>query len=48
MEVKMEELLKKLVEWISLFGLRLIAALAILIIGLFIAKMIRKFINKIM
>ena len=44
----MEGLLKKLVEWISLFGLRLIAALAILVIGLYIAKFLRKFINKIM
>lgn len=44
----MEELLKKLVEWVSLFGLRLIAALAILVIGLFIAKLMRKFIDKIM
>ncbi|MCK4695187.1 MAG: mechanosensitive ion channel, partial [Candidatus Cloacimonetes bacterium] len=44
----MEELLKKLVEWVSLFGLRLIAALAILVIGLFIAKLLRKLIDRMM
>ena len=44
----MEELIPKLIEWGSAFGLKLIAAVAILIIGRIIAKSIRKLIVKVM
>lgn len=44
----MEQLLNKLIEWGSTFGIKLIAAIAILIIGRIIAKGIRKLILKVM
>ncbi len=45
---KMEELLPKLIEWFSAFGLKLIGALATLIFGRFIVKAIRKFLIKLL
>ena len=44
----MEQLLNKLIEWGSTFGIKLIAAIAIFIIGRIIAKGIRKLIVKVM
>ncbi len=44
----MEYFINKLIEWGSSFGLKLIAAIAILIIGRIIAKSIRKLIVKVM
>lgn len=44
----MEQLMNKLIEWGSTFGIKLIAAIAILIIGNIIAKSIRKLILKLM
>ena len=44
----MNELIPKLIEWGSAFGLKLIAAVAILIIGRIVAKSIRKLIMKMM
>mgnify|MGYP000334500827 CR=1 FL=1 len=44
----MENLLPKIYEWISAFGLKFIAALAILIIGKIIVNGIRKLIVKLM
>lgn len=44
----MEQLLNKLIEWGSTFGIKLIAAIAILVIGRIIAKGIRKLIIKVM
>ncbi len=44
----MKELIPKLVEWGSAFGLKLIAAIAILIIGRIVAKSIRKLIIRVM
>lgn len=42
----MEELLPKLIEWISAFGLKLIAAIAILIFGSLIVKVLKKLLIK--
>ncbi len=42
----MKELMPKLIEWISAFGLKLIAAIAILIIGKFVIKGIKKLLTK--
>jgi len=44
----MEQLLNKLIEWGSTFGIKLLAAIAIFIIGRIIAKGIRKLIVKVM
>lgn len=44
----MEDVMNKLIEWGSTFGIKLIAAIAILIIGRIIAKSIRKLIVKVM
>ena len=44
----MKEIIPKLIEWGSAFGIKLIAAVAILIIGRIIAKSIRKIIIKVM
>lgn len=44
----MKELLPKIYEWISAFGLKFLAALAILIIGKIIVKSIRKIMIKVM
>ncbi len=44
----MEQLMNNLIEWGSTFGIKLIAAIAILIIGNIIAKSIRKLILKLM
>ncbi|MCK5051409.1 MAG: mechanosensitive ion channel [Candidatus Cloacimonetes bacterium] len=44
----MEELIPKLIEWGSAFGLKLIAAVAILIVGRIVAKSVRKLIVKVM
>ena len=44
----MEQLVDKLIEWGSTFGIKLIAAIAILVIGRIIAKGIRKLIVKVM
>ena len=44
----MEDFIHKLIEWGSTFGIKLIAAIAILIIGNIIAKSIRKLIVKVM
>jgi len=44
----MEQLLNKLIEWGSTFGIKLIAAIAIFVIGRIIAKGIRKLIVKVM
>ena len=44
----MEELIPKLIEWGSVLGLKLIAAIAILVIGRIVAKSIRKLIVKVM
>jgi small conductance mechanosensitive channel len=44
----MKELMPKLIEWGSAFGLKLIAAVAILIIGRIVAKSIRKLIVTVM
>jgi small conductance mechanosensitive channel len=43
-----EDFMNKLIEWGSIFGIKLIAAIAILIIGNIIAKNIRKLILKLM
>ena len=44
----MEDVMNKLIEWGSTFGIKLIAAIAILVIGRMIAKGIRKLIVKVM
>ena len=44
----MEDVMNKLIEWGSTFGIKLIAAIAILVIGRIIAKSIRKLIVKVM
>ena len=44
----MEQLLNKLIEWGSTFGIKLIAAIAIFVIGRIIAKGVRKLIVKVM
>ena len=44
----MEQLLEKLIDWGSTFGIKLIAAIAIFIIGRMIAKGISKMIKKVM
>ena len=44
----MEQLLEKLIDWGSVFGIKLIAAIAVFIIGKMIAKGIRKLIVKLM
>ena len=44
----MEELIPKLIEWGSVFGLKLIAAIAILLIGRLVVNSIRKLIVKVM
>ncbi len=44
----MKELLPKIYEWISAFGLKFLAALVILIIGRIVVKSIKKFIIKLM
>jgi len=44
----MEQLLDKLIEWGATFGIKIIAAVAILIIGRIVAKIIRKLIVKVM
>jgi small conductance mechanosensitive channel len=44
----MEDIMNKLIEWGATFGIKLIAAIAILIIGNIIAKNIRKLILKLM
>lgn len=44
----MEQIILKIQEWIALYGLKVIAAVAILIIGRWVAKGIRAFIKKIM
>jgi small conductance mechanosensitive channel len=44
----MEDIMNKLIEWGATFGIKLIAAIAILIIGNIIAKSIRKLILKLM
>jgi small conductance mechanosensitive channel len=44
----MEEIILKIQEWIALYGLKVIAALVILVIGRWVAKGVRAFIRKIM
>jgi len=44
----MEELLPKLYDWLSVFGIKLIAAIVILIIGRIVVKLIRKLILRVM
>jgi small conductance mechanosensitive channel len=44
----MEQIIQKIQEWVALYGLKVIAAIAILIIGWVAAKVVRSFIKKIM
>jgi small conductance mechanosensitive channel len=44
----MEQIILKVQEWIALYGLKVIAAVAILIIGRWVAKGVRSFIKKLM
>ena len=44
----MENILESLKEWVALYGLKVVAALAIVIIGLWVAKRIKRIIEKLM
>jgi small conductance mechanosensitive channel len=44
----MEQIIQKIQEWVALYGLKVIAAIAILVIGRIVAKILRSFIKKIM
>ena len=44
----MEQMLEQLIDWGSTFGIKLIAAIAIFVIGRMIAKGISKMIKKVM
>jgi len=44
----MEQVVSKLQEWIALYGLKVIAAIAIFLIGRFAAKVIRRIIRRMM
>ncbi len=44
----MEKLVDKVIEWISLFGLKLIAAIAILFIGSIVIKILKKILQRVL
>lgn len=44
----MEQIILKIQEWVALYGLKVIAALAILVIGRWVAKGVRAFIRKLL
>jgi len=46
--MQMDQILVKLQEWVALYGLKLVAAIVILILGRFIAGLLKKLINKMM